>query len=329
MPWSNNPEFSIDDAIARSDDVYEVIFDEWGFRSFGDPLGDYKNLQWPPTSVDTPHPLGPTSLSLPSALAGIAIGPQSTVDRCWVGWNIAKNQTVPSPTFLLTDRLHRCSVDSPILFTQMANPGTKNTPGTPGNPITTQATLGSLYVYPMASDDGSGFSISSSFPKLQETTVLPQTYRPASGGPAIDFGSNVEGGFIYPRLHLYLYLKAPIVYAPQKRFPLQVQGSVGLSTPVPAGSEQIIAQIPTFGRKSIHVMMMSSSQADFRVGVIRAIGQITGLQEQPVDEVLAVPATTATQLATELIINAEADYTNLYATLTTPGDVLFQVTAYD
>jgi hypothetical protein len=330
MPWSNNPDFSIEDAIARGDDVYEVIFDAWGFRSFADPLGDYTNLQWPPTAVDTLHPLGPTEISLPSALAGIAIGPQSTVDRCWLTYNLGKRQTIATNHFLLTDRLRRLSVDSPILFSQAANPDTRNDPGSPDNPIVTLAQRGSLYIYPMAQDFGAGTAMSFDFPSLQDTTVLPQTFRAASGGAAQDFGGNVDGnGPILPKLHLYLYLKAPIVYAPQKRFPLQVQGTVGGLVPVEPGAERVIAQIPTFGRKSIHIMMISSVLADFRVGAFRAIGQTTGLQEQPVDQALAVGPGVPAVLGSCIQNNHVADYTNLYATVTAPGTVSFQLTAYD
>jgi hypothetical protein len=328
MPWSNNPEFGIKDAIARGHDLYEVIFNEWGFRDPGDPTGDYKNLQWPPTSVDTATPNGPTEVSVPTALAGIAIGPQSTVDRCWVSFNLGKSPTFATQASLRTNRLHRLSVDTPLMFTQNANPGKKDLPGAPDNPLFSQVVDGSLYVFPFADDFGSGNQSQFEFPKLQETTVLPQTYRPASGGAGVNFGTNVDGNNLFPRLHLYLYLKAPIVYAPQKRFPLQVQGTVGSHTPVAVGAERLIAAIPTFGRKRIHIMMMASQVADYRVGAIRAISQTTDLQEQPVDRAQAISPNTPVIVGPCAELE-DVDYTNLYVTMSAPGTVLFQLTAYD
>jgi hypothetical protein len=275
------------------------------------------------------HPNGPTELSVPTSVAGIAIGPQSTVDRCWVSFNLGKLPTFATQLASRTNRLHRLSVDSPMLFTQLANPGQRDDPGGPSNPLITQFQRGALYVFPFAEDFGSGIPSTFEFPQLQETTVLPQTYRTASGD-AIPFDGNVDGnGPILPKLHLYFYLKAPIIHAAHKRFPLQVQGTVGKLVPVAPGAERVIAQIPTFGRKRIHVMMMSSVQADFRIGALRAISQTTGLQEQPVDHALAVPAGMPAILG-PCAAAEDADYTNLYATVSgRGGTVLFQLTAYD
>ncbi len=330
MPWDNSPAFDITEAIGRGQDVYEVLFNSWGFRAVADDAGDYRNLQWPPTGIDTASPNAFIAVSLPSSIAGIALGPQSTVDRCWVSYNLGKHLT---PTLLGgdTNRLHRLSVDTPLLFTQEAHPGQTDDPGGVHNPLATQVSQGALYVFPMADDPGAGNLISFNYPNLQETTIVPTTYTPAvvGGGTRIFFDGNADGVHpLLPKLHLYLYLKAPVFHGPLKRFPLQVQGTVGSQTPITAGSEQVVAQIPTFGRKRIHIMMMASQTASFRIGAFRAIGQVPDLQEQPVDFALNIPAATPviTSPCAEL---CDADYTNLYVTMSAPGTCLFQVTAYD
>jgi hypothetical protein len=316
MPWFNDPPFSISEAENRGQDVYEVLVSDWGV-SGGHPVTHPENMQWPP----------PDQQSVPISLAGIAIGPQSTVDRAWVSYNLQKTRTTPFPINfpVPVNRMRRLSVDSPLMFTQGSQPSANL--GEVDNPLPA-LNVGALYVFP---ETAYGLQlipppITFGFPVPNETTVLPLGYIDVNG-VAQDFG-NEQGKVMNPLLHLYLYLRAPIIYAPVKRAPLQVKGTVVMSH---VGTERVIAQIPTFGRRSIHIMMISTTVSSFRVGALRGVSQETGMQEQPVDSALNIAANTPVILSSCAQSDHYADYTNLYATVAAGGteEVSFQLTAYD
>jgi hypothetical protein len=316
MPWFNDPPFSISEAENRGQEVYEVLVSHWGV-SGGHPVTLPDNMQWPPQSEP----------SVPISLAGIAIGPQSTVDRAWVSYNLQKNRATPFPINfpVPVNRIRRLSVDSPLMFTQGSNPAQNL--GQVDNPLPA-LNVGALYVFP---ETAYGLQlipppISFNYPVPNETTILPSNYIDALGATRTFIN---EAGFtMNPLLHLYLYLRAPIIYAPVKRAPLQVKGTVVFTH---THQEQVVAQIPTFGRKSLHIMMMSTTIANFRIGALRGVSQETGMQEQPVDSATAVAANTPTILSSCVQANHDADYTNLYASIDPGGtqQVSFQLTAYD
>jgi hypothetical protein len=319
-----SPPFSIEDAIARGQDVYEVLFAGWGLTD-APPSTQFANMQFPTAGQP----------GIPSSVSGIAIGPKSTVDRCWVSYNPGKRRTANDP--LQQENLLRAlSVDSPLIFTQASpGPGVRNVPGAINDPVTTLADKGAFYIFPMADHPlgGGGDPITFKYPRVQATTVLPPTYTDVNGViRTFNFVADTatQPRAMSPFLHLYLYLKQPpIQFIPHKRAPLHVQGSF-LYPADSIGTEFIVAQIPTFGRRAIKVMMRGGA-ADFRVGALRAIGQEAAMFEQPVDQALAVPAGTPTVLSPCNECCHYADYTNLYITPTTNAvtGVTFQFTAYD
>lgn len=310
--WLNNPAYTVNDAIDRGQDVYEVLVYGWGTA-----LPQCR--QWPPEGLP----------GLATSVAGIAIGPRSTVDRAWLSYNLMKPRALP---FIpgVTDRLRRLSVDTPLIFPQANMPNGRNQPGAQNDPVATQTISGALYVFAEQNIPGAlgPLPIEFAYPVVSDTTVLPGNYTDVHGVNRIMF-SDAAGAApntsMFPLLHLYFYLKTPINYVPPKRFPLEVQ-KVG--TAIAAGSEKLLAQIPTFGRKYIRIMMMCSVTANFRIGALRGIQEQNGMQEQPVDQALAVPANTPTILGSCAVADF-ADYTNLYVTTTAPGTAIFQVTAYD
>ena len=320
MPVIFSPPFSIEEARARGDDVYEILFAAWGTTD-APPSTLFGNLQFP----------GPGQPGIPASIAGIAIGPKSTVDRCWVSYNPGKRRT-PNDPLQQENLLRMLSIDAPLIFNQKSavNPNAKNTPGAVNDPVTTLSDTGALYIFPMADHPagGGGNPITFAFPRRQDTTVLPPNYTDVNG--VVRQFQNVDQQFMFPFLHLLLYLKPPAIsFIPTKRAVLQVQGS----TLLPAneeGTEFVIAQIPTFGRKVLKVMMVGGA-ASFRVGALRGISQLTGVREQPVDLSEDVPAATPTVLSHCNECCHYADYTNLYATPTTDAaiGVTFQLTASD
>lgn len=313
------PPLSIEDATKLGYDVYEVLFANWGVTNF--PPTIFTDMQFPQ----------PGQPGIPSTVAGIAIGPRSTVDRCWVSYNPLKKRN-PMAMSQTNGLLRMLSVESPLMFAQAAGaPGIKNNPGAVDDPALTLSDLGQFYIFPMANSGFPGPGISFEYPAQQETTVLPPNYTDVNGVVRPFAASHPSYTTMTPFLHLYLYLKVPpIPFIATKRAPLQVQGKVF----IPAnqmGTEHVIAQIPTFGRKAIKVMMKPGSAADLRVGALRAMGQLPGMQEQPVDFELAVASGVPSVLSPCNECCHYADYTNLYATPNTNNItfVTFQVTAYD
>lgn len=318
-----SPPLSIEDAVSRGQDVFEVLFAGWGVTD-APPSTLYGDMQFP--SAGQP--------GIPSSVSGIAIGSKSTVDRCWASFNPLKRRT-PTDPLQAENLLRMISVESPLIFTQAAAaPGLRNNPGAVNDPITTLADTGAFYIFPMADhpSDGGNNPITFAYPRSQATTVLPTQYTDVNGVTrTFALVSTVQQpAFMRPFLHLLLYLKQPpIQFIPTKRAPLQVQGF--FQYPANSqGAEFILAQVPTFGRRAIKIMFRGGA-ADFRVGALRAIGQLQGMFEQPVDEALAVPAGTPVVLAPCNECCHYADYTNLYVKPNTNDSigVTFQLTAYD
>jgi hypothetical protein len=316
------PPLSIEDAKQRGYDVFEVLFANWGVTD-APPSTIFTDMQFPQ----------PGQPGIPVSLAGIAIGPRSTVDRCWVSYDPLKKRdqmAANQPNGLL----RVCSLDSPLMFVQAAGAaGLKNNPGATDDPAKTLSDKGQLYIFPMANKPPG--AITFQFTTQQDTTVLPPNYTDVNG-VLRGFASKLnplapKPPLETPFLHLYLYLKVPpIALLTTKRAPLQIQGQVVI--PInSSGVEKVLAHIPTFGRKAVKIMMKASFGADFRVGALRGISQLAGMQEQPVDVATGVPANTPTVLAPCNECCHYADYTNLYCTPTTDDLTIvdFQLTAYD
>jgi len=312
------PPLSIAEAKSLGYDVYEVLFANWGIQdgvSFAD-------MQFPI----------PGQPGIPVSLAGIAIGPRSTVDRVWVSYEPLKRRN-PLVLNQPNSLLRMCSVESPLMFAQAAGkPGVKNDPGVENDPALTLSDKGQLYIFPMANKPAGDITFAFQDGFLQETTCPPLTYIDVNGvEQSLRNGLTTPFKFMAPFLHLYLYLKIPpIPIIDTKRAPLLATGQILL--PInEQDNEHVIAQIPTYGRKAIKIGLRGSAECDFRIAALRAISQDGAMFEQPVDKALAVPALTPTVLSPCNECCHYADYTIIYATPKTDAGttVKFQVTAYD
>ena len=338
-----NPPFTVEDAIARGHDVFEVIFTGWGVSPSNPPtvLADFTNLQYPQ----------PGQPGLPATLAGIAIGPKSTVDRAWVTFNLGKRADVTQPVNAY-NLIREVSVESPLVFTQASNPNLRNNPLDPDDPVKTLTEKGALYVFPFVDRPNlplpGGSAVQVITPQVgqvvrNDTTVLPRQYRDANG--VLQNFSNAlaptlfSSVFVSPTLHLVCYLKNPYHYPPTRRAPLQYRGQVLIpqneSNPTPP--ERLIVSIPTYGRRKITVEMHMTANADlgnarFRLGGILSMGQLEGIQEVTLDSATGVAP--GTPVLFTLQNTPGVDYLNLYAAcpvggLLVGGDLNYAVAAYD
>lgn len=323
MSWENNPTFLIDEAQQRGIDVYEVLVDDWSINTGG----GINNVQWPPAGQP----------SLPVTLAGIAIGPRSTIDRCWVSYDLQKHKLSADTT--VTDRLRRLSVDSPLIFSQAARPGQTLDLATL-TPIETQARSGPLIVTAYAGIPGDPTNFGgSAYPGLTafgpvDSTVMPDEYVDVNGVTRNfipESQPTASPGALNPLLHLLLYLKAPTAFVPTKRFPLVLRGT-SINQPHP-DQEFLVAQIPVYGRRQIKLMMRGSSGGTWsaRIGGLRALAAANpsypAIYEEPVD------GTTTPLASGEVVVlsacnglNTGLDYLNIYAT---NASIAYQFTAYD
>lgn len=309
MAQLNVPGFTIDEALQRGYDVWELFFKDWGLSS--------DNLQWPPVNTASLNP----------SLAGVSIGPKSTVDRVWLSYNLQKlSPDIPIDSgIILTNRLREVSVDSPLIFTQPSNEGKASTVT---DPVISMNKFGSLYVYAHDNDQGV-------FPSTH-----PPVYAPIVNSTVYNNYKDVNGvlqsvggasTFVGPFLHLICYLKSPNIIPPPRRAPL----TTGALTQVNGGGEHVIAQIATFGRRTIHICLIADQITSFRIGALRVSsdgslysGYTT--QEEPLDSALAVAANTPVVLTPCVQSEVKADYINIYATLTAPNtNIKWSLTGYD
>jgi hypothetical protein len=315
MTWLT-PNFSITDAINAHEDAYDMLVGPIG--GLGDPPGPILPAGWgsadDPVNGNLQFPIKGQA-GLPS-LAGIAIGPLSTVDRAWLSWFSQKPGT-NSDQFL-----KRVSLDNPLLTSLPANPGTIGTTGDPALALS----QGNLYV----------FSSSATFlgqPITSDATFLPTFYRKADGLHSQTFGIAAPAGvFIGPLLHLLLYLKQPVAPPPTKRFPQLVKAT----TTVNFGNmaEAVTAQIPVYGRKHIIIEMVMDDIANFRIGALRAMGPLISATDHfPNRETTEATATAvaAGQTARFELDNANIDYLTLNSNSTFGAATFcsFYVQAYD
>lgn len=341
MTVANTPSFLIEEAAGRGMDMFEVLINSWGVINIVTPSQKYSNIMYPDA--------GGPGVSI--ALSAIAIGPFSTVDRAWVSYSAMKGLNVPVSVLYenITDRARRLSVDSPLLF---HNSGKNNTilqadDTTPPDPKAAMA-KGILAVF-AASQTIAANPTPYSFTQIaqgpgiqQDTTVLPQTYFDINGN-AQPFGSNdsvpnipgtTSSVFVPPQLHLYFYLKAPVLPLPARRAPYEMTSGNFVLGAAEEGDEVPIGQIPIFGRKRVRVALRTFiSGAGDQPVVIRA-ATIRGMNQDPnnVWEVNAETITMANVGTDEIELELpEADYLLLYGQ--SPNGIVvgcnYTVTAYD
>lgn len=351
MSWLNNSPFSISEAAQRGYDVYEVLYRDWGI---GDDTPGNSGIvpadRWPPTPLE----------SIPISVAGIAIGPRSTVDRAWLTYNLLKappppgigtssgatlppNYTIPPSLAPFTSRIRQISLEAPLLFTQTAQTGANVVTTLLNVELGTMLVNGSMYVWPQGANADfapfvGGSTGGEAYAPQEATTRYIASFFDVNGvsrplGPYVPGAQIGQTGWVGPLLHLYFFLKAPLVSPPTKRAPLKVSSVVNLTAGGLFGIETPVAQIAVFGRRSVRVMVMADQLCDFRVGALRTPVSISFAQEEPVDSALAVPKNTPTILSKCSGCDFYADYLTIYAT---PQDVahsqpniIYNVTAQD
>lgn len=341
--WWNDPPFSISEAEQRGVDVYEVILGLWG----SDPNGD----QWPPFG----------QVSIPVSLAAMAIGPKSLVDRAWVTWNMMKtaptvpanSSEVPPTPGSTTGRIRQLSLNSPLLFSQAANStGVANTGYT--DPTTrqeyTMALLNALYVWDTEFNQAEPRSIiqSTNYGRIPNDTGIAATYIDLNGVIRA-FGAQNDGvtggvvstnfvpgfGWVPPLLHLYLYLKAPLIAPSTTRPPQKVAyqcASTGQQFDASGNpiNEMLIGLICVAGRSHVSVAVKSTAAGTYRIAAIKAMTSINagvgsalgGIapQELPVDLTSGeITANTWALMSSCAGEHLGADWLAIYATPTNPA----------
>jgi hypothetical protein len=331
MPFDSE-SFEIDDAKSSSQDLYEVQFPDWGVRTT--PVGQTAvnpNFQFPP----------PGAKAIPS-LAGIAIGPRSTVDRCWVSWDrqkiVAATNNGSEPPKGMESRVRQLSVESPLMFTQASKigsplPSTMPTPPNINNSPVTAMHNGLLYIFPKEPYPDSvgtlnaGASSNAVMTQAEATTILPLKYVDQLGAQR-PFLIPPAGILIKPYLELYLFLRPPLYAPPISRFPF----FASFTQTVPAAYTPV-GYIPIFGRRRVTVGLQNLTQVtDYRLGLIPCIREndptllVSPPFEIPAGAALATPAGQAVGFQ---LSNPCSDYLVVYANPAGASDVSVQVAAYD
>lgn len=234
---------TIDESIARSLPIHELVLNNWGYQNSVYP--DY------------------TLRGLP-AVAGMMIGPRSHIDRVWVQPDLLKTATIPSAFGPLAPyqfpRL--CSVGNPIFFPIQG----RRDVGAP--PLITSLRLLSHRPFPPYASTGVG---SGNLSYDSDTTQMPPQYVKAGASGAIAFPlyTLIAGGSVIatPMLQLYLFLVPPTLTLPARRGPyVAAEGAF-----TDAGtSETFLVAIPAFGRGSGYLQFYTTDtlQVDVRVGGI-------------------------------------------------------------
>ena len=287
------------DAVSRGIDMWELFVDNWG--NVNAPSADGSSLSFP--AVGAP--------GLPS-VAGVAIGPQSTVDRCLINYSLLAGINSQN----LWDYVRRVSVGAPSMVLQ---PGTQE-------PLTdtkgTGVNNGTLAVYnePAAAFVVGGASVGTRFGA--------QYVR--ADGVAGTFGIAAPDGakWLSPLLHLLFYIKPPALAPAPKRAPFVYRDS--LVAVAAGGVERLGFQVPTFGRKTVAVDITSVEAGTFRVGQIQHLGVVSVGVTYEHNVPSGSGTLTAGATSRVLITNALSDYTMVYYTVAAGGsNVTCSVCAYD
>ena len=333
MPYQSHG-FTIEDSIARNEEVYEVEFTRWGTR-LDDPSAGIlpqENLQFPP----------PGARPIPSSVAVAAIGPRSTVDRCWITWDRQKILKIPPADVVYPERVvsmpRIVTCDAPLLFPQ----STRVTPSLPATQSWWDAMqFGTAYVFPWGpapgfNPAGQGSGGASHGGKFGTTTgfYVGQTFVTLDG-KVLPFTPEEE-----PFLQLLLYTKPPL-FAPPARRAAMLRSKVWSSTSDPNDNDDdgIVAIYPIFGRKRVGISLIShnfsgvpAKTCDYTVGIIRNVNEDPLFEPAPLFEVkaaeaLGVPGETGINIQ---LNNQCADYVVIHIkTLTSPAGGALTVVAED
>ena len=301
------PPLSLKEAIARSADVYDVWVNEWGTRIANNPPTFLRDDSYP----DYGQP------GIPDSIAGVAIGPESHVDRCWITVNSSKDFRLVQDTLLYTREV---SVEQPLFFTQPAKVGPPLSTFDDGiAPLPQHAQAQNLF-YVFADIKRPGVDITS--------TQLPPTYLKADFTSA-DINQPLPAlntRRVGPRLQLRFLLREG-VFVPNKRAPV-LWGSVNNETVgVDAGVETAIFKYPIYGRKRIAIQMRGDNTGGvndtfrFRIAVLRTINYDQIVQEETVGDKTITCDANGRAGTSFRICDPAAAYLILYATSTVNGQV--------
>lgn len=334
---------TIEEAIARSHDVFTVLLEDWGTAS----TDRY------PLAVAANGVTVINQAAFPQTPAGIAIGPNSTVDRAWLSWNTQKGLQPSLQIQEPESMAHIITHERPLMFAQPAGVGRSTSVLTPpsGGFMRELMQLGLLYVLPSYGYSTGPEDAAGTVSRMASTILPPQYY--TFDGQLEDFPTN-EGNNVFfidmPTLELQFILKPGILPPAGKRLPYQFRwysapangGGVGVPgiPEIPSGDETLVGAFPTFGRKTIVIGASATiGETVFRVAALRGL---TDIQNAPgeVNNRFVPQETTEGQKTTpaaDVMVRFQlcdpcADYILLYATSPGPGDdcyVRYTVTAYD
>lgn len=258
-----NTGISLKDAISYSFDVYDLIIFGWG----EDFQGGFPRDAYPAF----------TEPGLSDSIAGIAIGPKSDVDRCWITINPGKTVNATNQPWALTREV---SIGNPLLFEQPTKKAAplSTFPNYEILPMQTLAqSLGLAYIVPQALVS----------PTRVETTMLPLNYQKADF-TNVDVLVDMIGKITEPMLHLQLILNRNITVGTKRSTSRE-----GNYTNVIGGineDEVAIRMLPVFGRKQINVQVRAEHLTDptatvtVRCAVLRSLGANIVVQEETVGQ---------------------------------------------
>ena len=275
-----NAQFTIDDAIARRESVWELLVKNWG--ATGMAGGDGYSASFPQVG----------ERGLPT-VAGIAIGPRSTVDRCFVANSLQK----VIPAGVTWDYAQRLSVGTPILYPQV---GLREVVQASAPPLTPDVGRASLVIYPVGAVSTFGP------PTGEDSTLIPSgTYTAADGtAQTMAPGLGLNKVFVGPVLDLLFFLGSGVVYAP----PARVQASFS-QVLAATGGDELLFSVPVFGRKKVFITARCTAASTFVVGALQTIQGKT----QPGEVLLYTGASVAANVSTQIVIDpCGADYLLLY-----------------
>lgn len=288
---------NIGEAVARGHDVFDLIIGGWGTTA---------DDRWPAQNRFS------NALGLDISPAGIAIGPESTVDRCWISWDPAKKVT--EATEETSQTLVRCITNErPLMFSQPAGRKEAFNTGTPAGAI--ERAL--MFVFPTY---GPPNTTGQAWP---EPGTIAQTLSPDGYYRADGTFNNGFSPTVPPQLHLQFLLKRDVLPPTGKRAPFNAFGGNGFL-------------LPTFGRRHIHVVASTSAPTggSFRLAALRGVhnvpqsGPTAHFRLQETTE--GLKTTTAADESVHFnLCDPCADYTLLYVTPNEEAGSYYQLTAYD
>lgn len=299
-----NQIITLDQAIAREFPTWDVIV-----KPFGQTVGTLNDFVYPTLEQDNRN----SDRKALGAVSAIAIGPRSSIDRCWVIWDPqARVEALEPPAKIaIPDFFRRLSVEAPLLFQQIGN---KKLPGGSGTPFQCIDPISALRfgAAPISFRGGLG-----SITNLDDDggVFVPTTFIQTAVGSSVTAELNPA---TTQQLHLVFYLQPPLSGVPTKRYPYKKTNTFILGTSSPQTMAYGVS-FPVFGRKHIRLVFDSLAGVSYTATVGGMICQ-NQTSSPPSDVQLATIATVSTtQTRTVTFDNPMVDYINIYGTAAAGG----------